>query len=344
MKKFLVFVLSAAMILSLAACGATAGTASASPSASSAGTAATDAGTSGSSYPSKAITMVVPYSAGGATDIGGRLLCSVLPNYLEGAAVIVENQAGGATIPGCNYIKDSDPDGYTIGYNWGAAWVLRPQIMETGYTNDDFTFICGITVQKNALYVNADSPFQTLDDLLQYAKEHPGELNYSCGASGSYQQLICGALQYYAGFEAVEVPYEGARPAAIGMLAGDLDFCLLELATCSAELAAGSVRCLATFEKERCKSTPDVESIVELGYPEVADIATHYCMIVGPAGIPDEVVAKIDAACKAACEDETFLKLAGNSDLYVEYIGAKECKEYVENTYALITPLVDKFM
>ena len=195
MKKIIALALTMALACSLASCGKSGGETSTDKSnpPSSAATSnpqtPSNAG-SADSYPEKAIKMIIPYSAGGASDMGGRVIASCLPTYLPGATIVVENQAGGAAVPGTLAMATADPDGYTIGYNWYASYTLRPQIMETGYTMDDYKFICGITTQMNTLYVTADSPFQTFEDLISYMKEHPGELNYTCGAAGSFQQLI----------------------------------------------------------------------------------------------------------------------------------------------------------
>lgn len=344
MKRMLALILAIAMSLCLSACGgSTPANASAAPS--TAPTASASSAAPSSNYPAKAIKIIVPYSAGGATDMGGRVVASVLPSHLTGATCVVENQAGGAAVPGTLAMAQADPDGYTLGYNWEASWLLRPQIMDTGYSYEDYTFIAGITVQKNALYVTEDSPFKTLEDLLSYMKEHPGELNYSCGAAGSWQQMIAGTLFHYADVEAVEVPYEGARPSALAMMAGDVDFCVLELATCTAELEAGTVRALCTFEGKRNEqSTPDVRAIGECGYPEVATIAQQRTVICGPAGLPDDVVEKLSASLKSLCEDENFIMLMENCDLVPEFADSETITNEIINNYPLLTDIIKASM
>ena len=340
MKKAFVWLLTALMILSLAACGEKTPTASGSaPDPGSSVTGNAD------EYPAKAIKLIIPYSAGGATDMGGRVLASTLPTYLPGATIVCENQAGGAAVPGTLAMATADPDGYTVGYNWYASYTLRPQIMDTGYTIDDYKFICGITTQVNTLYVAANSPFQTFEDLINYMKDHPGELNYSCGAAGSFQQLICGSMLNATGTEAVEVPYEGARPSALAMMAGDVDFCLLETATCTAELEAGTVRPLASFEANRNEmSHPNCPTIGELGYPEVADVAVNRTVLCVPAATDQAICDKIEAACEELCKDENFIMLMNNCDLVPEFISGAQCEEEIDNCYALLGELIGDTM
>lgn len=344
MKKLCGLILAAAMVLSLASCGQKEQSSSTPAASTPAAPAASSTQSTGNadSYPSKAIKMIIPYSAGGASDMGGRVIASCLPSYLAGATIVVENQAGGAAVPGTLAMATADPDGYTIGYNWYASYTLRPQIMETGYSMDDYKFICGITTQMNTLYVSIDSPFQTFEDLINYMKEHPGELNYSCGAAGSFQQLICGSMLKATGTEAVEVPYEGARPSALAMMAGDVDFCLLETATCTAELEAGTVRPLASFESKRNEmSHPDCPTIGELGYPEVAEVATNRTILCVPADTDQAIVDKLEAACEQLAQDENFIMLANNCDLVIDYISGEQCEEEIAKCYEMLGDLLE---
>ncbi len=347
MKKIIALALAMALACSLASCGKPGGETSTDKSNLPSGAATSNPQTpsnagSADSYPEKAIKMIIPYSAGGASDMGGRVIASCLPTYLPGATIVVENQAGGAAVPGTLAMATSDPDGYTIGYNWYASYTLRPQIMETGYAMDDYKFICGITTQMNTLYVTADSPFQTFEDLISYMKEHPGELNYSCGAAGSFQQLICGSMLQATGTEAVEVPYEGARPSALAMMSGDVDFCLLETATCTAELSAGTVRPLASFESKRNEGAhPDCPTIGELGYSEVAEVATNRTILCVPAATDQAICDKLEAACEKLCQDENFLTLADNVDLVIEFVDGATVKEEIATCYDKLGELLD---
>lgn len=292
-------------------------------------------------YPEKPVVCIIPYTAGGATDVSGRLLASVVPNYL-GNALIIENQAGGAAVPGTLAVAQALNDGYTLGFNWMASFVLRTQIMDTGFSIDDFTYICGIVMQHNALFVKADSPFQTLEDLVKYAKEHPGELTYSCGAANSWQELIANTFKDAAGVDALMVPYDGARQSALALMAGDLDFAILEIPTCTTEMQAGSVRLLCTFENERSFSAPDVMTIAEAGYPQ--GVAMQRSIIIGPADMQEEQVKKLQEAFKKACEDENFLALAKKSNFFVEWVDGKTVEEEIRQNFERMKPIIEKYM
>lgn len=329
MKKLLALLLSVALVLSLTACGQQQ-TQQSDPSLTP-NTPATVPASTGDSFPSKPILCIVPFTAGGGTDVIARMMSSVFPTYCDGASMIVENQAGGASVPGTVAVKEADNDGHTIGYSFQAAWVLRQHILDTGYTMDDFTLICGVEMQHNGVYVNADSPFQTLQDLIDYGLAHPGELTYSTGPAASYQEIVANGLMMDTGMEAVNVPYEGARQAALGMMAGDLDFTILQATTYSAEQGAGTVRMLCSFENDTYEE--GVPTIAELGYPDLT--FSHRSVVYGPANMPEEAVAKIEAAFKGICEDEVFLQLATNSQADIQFCDHEQLlKETLEQDSA----------
>lgn len=343
MKRYFAFALTLLLVLSLAACGqgSSAAPAAASPAASGSETApASSAPAPVSNYPTKAITAIIPYSAGGATDLAGRLVANYWPKHLSGSTLVIENQAGGAAVPGTLAVADADPDGYTLGFNWMASWILRPQIMDTGYAVDDFTFIAGVTVQHTALFVTADSEFKTLDDLLTYAAAHPGDLTYSCGAANSFQQLIAGVLCQATGLDAVHVPYEGARQSALGMMAGDLDFAVLEVPTCAAELQAGTVRMLCTFEDTRYEA--NTPTIVELGHKNA--VCMQRVMFVGPAGMDQAAVKVISDTIKSICADPEFVAKATELSTDIEFADSETITREIKESYTALGPVIKQYM
>jgi tripartite-type tricarboxylate transporter receptor subunit TctC len=334
---FLAFSLVAA---SLAGCGSSNATASSAVSATSSQPSSAAASKT-SDYPNKPITSIVAWSAGGATDVSMRMLACVLPIYLNGQSIVVENQAGGAAVPGTNAIAQAKNDGYTIGMNWDASFILRPHIMEVPYTLDDFTYICGIYTQRNCIYVNADSPFKTVEDLVEYAKAHPGELNYSPGAIASYQHLIAEAFLKAADIKAEVVPYDSARPAAVAMMGGNLDFCVLEVPTCYEEYKAGTIRALCTFEADRPAALPDIPTALESGY----DVSFPNCQnIIGPAGMPKEAVEKLALAVKECLSDPEYIKMAENAGMELNYKTGEELYQDILKVSAEIEAIAKEIM
>lgn len=325
MKKLISALLAMAMTFSLVACGggsepAPAPAPEATPEQSE--PAPAPAESAADKYPEKAVKIIIPYGAGGSTDMGGRVVASCLPGFLPGNYV-VENQAGGAAIPGTLAVAQEAADGYTLGYNWYASFNFRPQFMETNYTMDDFTMICGTTIQCNTLFIRPDETrFTDVESLIAYINAHPGELNFSCGAASSWQLLVAlGFLNAYdAADKCVEVPYTSARESALALMAGDVDFALLETATFTAELKSGDIKPICSFESEPNTAMHEgVPTIGELGHPEVAEVAANRIVICGPAGMDPEVVAKIESAVAEMSKDENFLMLSANCNQVIDF-------------------------
>lgn len=279
-------------------------------------------GVASAGYPTRPITNIVSWAAGGPTDISQRILASVLPRYLN-TTMVIENQAGGAAVPGTTAIARSAPDGYTIGVNWGASFTLRPRVMDVPYRIEDFDFLLGLAVQRNVIAVNADSPFETLEDLISYTIENPGALIFSGGAVASQQQMIAVILLDKAGGEATFIPHDGSRPSAVAMMGGHLDFAVVEPATIFGEVDAGLIRVLAVFEEERLSHWPDVPTAREAGF----DVAfPHTMMLVAPAGIPSDIREILVNGLTQAVQNEEFIELAINAGLDPSFKTGEEVK------------------
>lgn len=289
-------------------------------------------------YPTKPVVNIVSWAAGGATDIGQRLVANFFPRYLD-TTMVIENQAGGAAVPGTTAIARARPDGYTIGVNWTASWTLRPFILDVPYTIDDFVFIIGMIDQVNFLLVRGDSPFKTLDDLVRYAKANPGKLNFSGGAAGAFQHMVGATLAHKAGFQAEHIPYDGSRPAGVALLGGNLDFAIIEPANVTAELKAGTLRALCSFQSGRVAQDPDVPTARELGF-DVVFPQTQ--VIVGPKGIPADRVQALHDAFKQVFENPEFLKLASNAGLDIVYKPGEVCRQEIIDTIKMVEPIIDQ--
>jgi len=290
-------------------------------------------------YPSKPIVNIVAWAPGGSTDISARLFASFMPKYL-GQAMVTENQAGGATLPGTLAMARARPDGYTVGVNWAATWTIRPFILDVPYTMDDFTFIIGIHDQETVLFVRKDSPFKTFEDLIKHIKANPGKLNYGGGVTGSFQHLLGAFLNFRLGVDAEYISQDGNRPTTIAVLGGQLDYAILDVLSVAGELKTGAVRPLVCFQKERIKEYPDTPTIKELGYEEL--ILPQSMMMVGPKGIPADRVKILHDAFKRILEDPEFLKLGTNVGMNVSYRSGEECRQDIANMIKVLTPVIDR--
>jgi tripartite-type tricarboxylate transporter receptor subunit TctC len=317
MKKLIALLLAVVMVLGLAACGS-ANDATTQAQDNPATTTQAPQNNAADKYPEKAVRIIIPFGAGGSTDLGGRVVAQYLQKYLPGSSFPVENQGGGNAVPGTLMVLQDDPNatGYVLGYNWYASFNFRPQFLETAtYTMDDFTMICGMTTQRNTLFIRKDETrFHDVDSLIKYIKDHPGELNYGCGAANSWQLLIMlNFLNAYGVADLCEeVPQASAREVALQVLGGNLDFCLLETASFSAELEVDGIATICSFESNRNPVHPDCPTIGELGHPEVADVAANCLVLCAPKGLDEGIRAKLEEACRKMCEDPDFLAESKN--------------------------------
>jgi tripartite-type tricarboxylate transporter receptor subunit TctC len=274
-------------------------------------------------FPTKPIQNIVSWAGGGSAEMSQRLIANYITKYL-GQPMVVVLQPGGAGVPGTAAIGTAKNDGYTIGMNWYASFVLRPYLLEVPYKINDFTFMLGMVRQRLVVAVRADSPFKTLNDLIDFAKKNPKKLICSGAPTATWQLLASMHMNQIAGIETRFVPYDGERPAAVAMLGGHVDYIVAQPVAFWGEYKAGQFRILAALENERIPKLPDVPTATELGY-KVAH--PHMMVIIGPAGIPADRVKKIHDAYKAVLADKEFLKAADDMGLEIEYRPGEEVKK-----------------
>lgn len=298
-------------------------------------------GAQADAFPTKPIQNIVAWAPGGSSDMSQRLVANHIAKYL-GQPMVIVNKPGGAAVPGTTEIARSKNDGYTIGMNWYASFVLRPYVLKVPYKIEDYTFMLGMVRQRNVVAVRSDSPYKTLQDLIDYAKKNPKKLLFSGSPTASWQHLAGTHLNQIAGMETQFVPYDGGRPSAVALLGGHIDYIVGQPVEFSAELKAGQIRILAALENKRIPMVPDVPTAIELGY-KVAH--PHMMIIVGPAGIPADREKKIQDAYKAVLAEKEFMKTADDMGLEVEYKSGEEVLKEIQqlNTvYKALVPTVLK--
>lgn len=325
MKKVLAILLALAMILSFAACGTKKEEQKAEE--------VKDV------YPSKSLTCIVPWAAGGSSDVSVRLIASVIPGYL-GQGIVVDNQPGGSAIPGTQAMADAEPDGYHIGMNTNASFILRPLLTEVTYKMDDFTFICGFANQRTVIAVPADSPFQTINDLIDYAKANPGKLKFAGSNVASGQHLVGAYLAKEIGSEFVHYPTSGGAESVTVLLGHNADFGIFQAGEGLSAYKGGQIRYLCLMDDTKSTTTPDVPLIGEC-IPELAKCFVPYSsVLVCPKDVPADIVAKLREAMQGVCKDEAFLKLCSNNGIEVQYTDGDDWKAQQVALYSLFEELV----
>jgi tripartite-type tricarboxylate transporter receptor subunit TctC len=255
-------------------------------------------------YPSHRIILIAPWSPAGAIDTLCRELAPGVGDRL-GQPIVVENKPGAGSTIGTADGAKAKPDGYTLLMAGSGALAISPTLYKSlPYDpQKDFAPIALVVKVPFVLVVNPALPIQSVPDLIQYAKEHPGALTYGSGGVGSPHQLIAEMFEMMTGIEMKHVPYKGTAPALSDVIAGHISLMFADAAPTLPMVRAGKVRALGVTSPIRLSSAPDIPPLREAGVPGFD--AAGWGMIVAPAHTPDSIVAQLYEAFRAVVADET---------------------------------------
>ena len=260
---------------------------------------------SAADYPVRPIKLVVPYAAGGPTDVLGRLVADYLGRDLK-QAVIVENKPGAQGAIGAEAVARAEPDGYTLFVAAGSIIVLNPMLYKKLSYDPvkDFRMLALVTDLPVVMEVHPSVPAKTVAEFVAYAKQNPGKLNFGSAGTGGTIHLAGEMFKQMAGIEMTHVPYKGAGPALTDLLSGNIQVMFDSMGTALPPVKAGLLRPLGVSSTQRSPDLPDVPTIAESGYPDYA-VSVWYG-IVAPSKLPDEIAQKISASLDRALNDDTF--------------------------------------
>jgi tripartite-type tricarboxylate transporter receptor subunit TctC len=251
-----------------------------------------------SSYPAKSITLVVPYSTGGTTDLITRLMAKELTGQM-GKQVIVDNRVGGGGVIGWNYVARSPADGYTL-LATELSFTIAPGLLANlpFDAKKGFQQIATATSVPHVLVVTPSLPVKNVRELIALAKARPGELNFGSGGSGTNTHLGSELLKSLAGINMVHIPYKGAGAVLTDLMAGQVQVLISAAPTVLPYVASHRLRALMVTDDKRARVLPDVPSAKEAGLPKmVMNFWVGYSV---PAGTPQPVVERLNKEIVAA--------------------------------------------
>jgi len=262
-------------------------------------------------YPTRAITLVIPFAPGGSTSIVGRGIADKMSELL-GEKVVVDNRPGAGGTVGTKAVAKSEPDGYTLVLGYTGTLAIGPSLYKSaGYDpRKDFAPIGLIGNAPNSLVVHPSFPAKTVAELIAYAKANPGKVNFGSAGAGTASHITGEYFARAAGITLVHIPYKGTGPALTDLLGGHIPMAFAPIPASHPNVTAGKLRALAVTSITRSGLLPDVPTMVEAGLPGFD--ASLYYGLAAPAGTPRPVIDKLNKALRDALASDEVKKQLGN--------------------------------
>jgi tripartite-type tricarboxylate transporter receptor subunit TctC len=291
-------------------------------------------------YPTKPITLQVPWPAGGSSDMGARILAGIAEKKM-GQPIVVINRVGAGSQVGLTELAKAKPDGYYIGAVSLPALntiALDPE-RKAVYDIDSFIPIINQVLDPGFIFVRPDSSYKTLKDLLEDAKKRPGQIRASTTGILSDDHLAILMMEEAAGVKFRIVHFDGLAPGMTALLGGQIDVTFDNVGGVAPRVNAGQLRGLALMDKERSKFLPDIQTTVELGFPTVISSSTRGVM--GPRGIPDPIVKKIQEVFLEAMKNPEHMEKMEKAGLTIRPMVGEEYTRYFRELHVKAKPLVE---
>ena len=289
-------------------------------------------------YPNKPITFMVGYPPGGLSDLTARAIASAVEKVLK-QPVVVLNKPGAAGSLQVALLAQAKPDGYTIGYLPSTAAVVMPHVENVNYDPlKDLTPIVNLFNYAAALVVRADAPWKTVKEFIEYARQNPGQVKY--GTFGAYgtTTIVMEAWAKDLGVRWDTVPFKSDADAVVGLLGGHIT-AAASASMYAPQVRAGKLRILALMSHDRLPEFPDAPRLKDLGHPLVAE---GFIGVVGPKGLPDGIVRKLEDAFAEASKDTAYQELLKKLALANQFMRSREFGAFLQESYRVQAELIKK--
>lgn len=276
------------------------------------------------SFPTKDVTVICPWSAGGGTDTILRALAKETEPFL-GKTLTVTNKTGGGGAVGHGAGISAKPDGYTVTMITFELLSLPPQGL-VPFTYEDYDLLMRVNMDPAAITVPVSAPYNTIEEFIEYVKAHPGEVNIGHSGPGSVWQLAGGIFQEKVGIDVKYVPYDGAAPAVAALVGNHIQAVSVSPAEVQGQVEAGTLKMLAVMSDERIQNYPAVPTLKEKGID--VSFGTWRGLAV-PKGTPADVRSILAEAFKRGMESDSFKTFAANAGLGLAYLPAAEFEKFL---------------
>ena len=279
-------------------------------------------------YPSKPVTMIVPFPPGGVADIVGRPLAATMEKSLKQPVVVVNRSGAGGAV-GMSQVAKSTPDGYTILMALSSISIFPVSDRINGkvpaYEMKDFAPIALVTADPTVLVVRADGPYQSVKDFVAAAKANPGKINYSSAGVYSTLHVAMEIFANAAGIKLFHVPYQGGGPAVTALLGGQVEALASGPAAAIGQIKGGKMRALAAWSDKRLALMPDLPTFKELGYDAEFYI---WAGVFAPAAIPAPILTRLRESVRNAANDPDFRSAMDKVATPISYLDAPEFQKF----------------
>jgi tripartite-type tricarboxylate transporter receptor subunit TctC len=289
-------------------------------------------------FPSKPLELIVPFAAGGSTDVMARTVAARAAPFLDNQPCIVVNKTGAGSVAAAKYVLDGRNDGYTLMSTSTSSMMVAPVVNKTNYTWRDFVGIAQVMVGSEAFYVRADSPFDTLEKFVEYAKQNPGKIKYGSPGVGSQDHLAMEGFAAEKGIVIKHIPTRGDPEIIAALLGGHVACVAGSPVAFKPYVDSGKFRCLGQFGTTRDQVVmPNVPTFLEQGIHVAVDLWRWFVV---PKSVPPDRVKTLGRAFKNIILDKATLETLTKLQCWVDYQPPEEYERLMSKSETAVAPLI----
>jgi len=295
-------------------------------------------------YPKRPVTIIVPYAAGGATDLMARATAAFLEKEFK-QPFVTTIKAGASGAVGLLELARSKPDGYTLILTTTGGCTISPHLNDVGYTNKEFAPIAQVADIPSIIATHKNAPFKTFKEMIEYVEKNPGkQLTYGTSGAGSTHNIgmegLIASINKKGSFK--HVPFKGGAEAVTALLGQHTDLIVAVATEIIPQMQSGDFIPLAISSPQRYPLTKDVPTLAELGYPKDYAIWSTWYGFAAPAGTPKPIIEKLEAGILKATKDPEFKKVFDNMNQPIEYLGSKEFTDKWMRSYEINKKIIEE--